>query len=392
MKKFFHLRTTHQILIGLVIALFSFTSVAYGQTINTTNTSVNPCLSTDCVFPGDADKNGKADLYDLMSIGMGFGKTGPERVNATPMEWVGQMALDWEESTASGVNYKHFDSDGNGIIDYQDITPIIHHYSPMEKGVDYTSSTGPRISLDFEVDTIFINEDTENIVTLNAGIVVGSADVPMEDIYGMALFLDYDSTLTEATEGVMINYNDNCFIGGQNEVIAYDQDLRSNQQADFAITRLNSQVVSGYGRVATVSFSIIIDVIDGRSERTIPFSVPIFGAKVINQQGNIVPISLDIKPAKVIFINENKPTSVIDNSLANQVSVFPNPATENINIELTDLIGEQVNIFNSLGQKVATHKLDQTSTSIPVNNLSPGIYILNIQTDKGLANKRVVVE
>jgi len=355
-------------------------------------TTSNPCLIADCVYPGDADRNGKADLFDLMSIGMGFGLTGPEREDADPMEWTGQPALDWNESTANGVNYKHFDSDGNGVIDYQDIMPVLHHYSPMDGGLEHTHATGPSVSLDFETDTIFVNEDTESVVTLNAGIIVGSGDTPMEDIYGMALYFDYDSTLTETTEGVVVNYNDNCFFGGQNEVIAYDQDLRSNQQADIAITRLDGQNISGYGRVATVSFIIIIDVVDGRSEISVPFNVPISGIKVIDNEGNIVPVSIAPKPARVVFVKESQTTRVNENPLDSQVDVFPNPVTDKINIELTDLTGEYVNIFNSLGQLVTTHSFDQSTTSIPATDLSSGIYLLNIQTDKGLVNKRIVVE
>lgn len=369
-----------------------YSCFSYATQAITVTVSSDPCLLTDCVFPGDADRNGKADLFDMMYVGMGFGLTGPERENPDPTEWVGQYAPDWAETTSDGVNYKHFDGDGNGVIDYQDIMPILHHYTAMDGGLQHTHSSGPSVTLDFEFDTIFINEDSESIVTLNAGIVVGSADKPLEDVYGMALYLDYDSTLTETTEGVIVDYNDNCFFGDQNEVVAHDQEIRSKQQADFAITRLNGQNTSGYGRVATVSFIIIIDVVDGRSELSVPFDVPISGIKVIDNNGNVIPVSLESKPAKVVFINESPITKIKENPLNNQVSVFPNPVTDLINIELTDLIGEYVTIFNSLGQQIATHNFDQASTSIPADNLSRGIYFLNIQTDQGLVNKRIVVE
>jgi len=353
--------------------------------------STDPCLLSDCVFPGDADTDGKADLNDLMYIGMGFGLTGPEREDPTPLDWIGQPVLDWAETTVDGINYKHFDSDGNGVIDYQDIIPVIQHYSPMEGGLDHTNYNGPKISLDFEVDTIFINEDTEGILTLSAGVIVGSGSKPMEDIYGMSFYFDYDAALTEETEGIVLNYNDNCFFGDANEVIAFGRELRSNQQADLVITRLNGQNTSGYGRVATVNFFIIIDIIDGRAESAVDFNVPISGIKVIDKDGDIIPVSVDPKAAKVVFINESI-TRVKENPLNNQVSVFPNPATDQINIELTDLTGEYVNIFNSLGQLISTHPFDQTRTHISASDLSRGMYLLNIQTDKGLVSKRIVVE
>ena len=85
-------------------------------------------------------------------------------------------------------------------------------------------------------------------------------------------------------------------------------------------------------------------------------------------------------------------SSVQKEKQTKSVAVFPNPVTDVINIELTDLNGEYVKVFNSLGQLIATHNFDQASTSISANDLSRGMYLLNIQTDKGLVNKRIIVE
>ena len=288
----------------------------------TVTLSADPCDLSSCVYPGDANNDGKADLNDLMCIGMGFGMTGPERIDADPNAWTAQPALDWNETTADAVNYKHFDSDGNGLIDYQDFMPLLDHYSPMNNGLENTESNGPKVYLDFDVDTVFIDDDTESIVTLSAGIVVGSSSKPMNDIYGMALYFEYDSTLTESTEGVVVNYNDNSFFGDPSEVIAYGHELRESQQTDIGITRLDGQNTSGYGRVATVNFIIIIDIIGDRAETVVPFDVPVSGIKVVDKDGNIIDVSLQDQAATVIFVKET-PTKVDENPLARQGSCFP---------------------------------------------------------------------
>ena len=358
-------------------------------------TAINddPCLISSCVYPGDANNDNKADLSDLMHIGIGFGKTGPERPDADPMEWTGQPGPDWPESTADGVNYKHFDSDGSGTIDYQDIMPILHHYSPMNTGLQHTNNNSPKVYLDFEVDSILIKEDSESTMTFSAGLIIGSADNPMEDIYGMSLYFGYDSTLTETYDGVVVDFNNNCFFGDETEVIAHGEDLRSKQQADVVLTRLDGQNTSGHGRVATINFIVIIDIIDGRTERTVPFDVPISGITVVDREGNIIPVSLVDKPAGVVFVKEyGSTTGTGGTGLERLVSVFPNPATDLINITLTDLEAESLQMYNALGKLVRDIELGQTANAISTADLSSGVYTLNIQTDQGLVNKRVVIK
>ncbi len=361
------------------------------QTVNINLAPEDPCDFNSCVLPGDANNDGKADLNDLLNIGVGFGATGPARPDADPMSWEPQTAPDWTQETPYGVNYKHFDSDGDGLIDYQDIPPLLYHYSPMDNGIGNTVKSAPRVYLDFDVDSIVVDQNTPDYVTLSAGVVVGSSTKPMEDIYGMSLYFEYDSTLTEAYDGVEISYNNSSFFGEQGETVNFGKDLRAEQQYDMGITRVDGQNISGYGRVATVNFIVIIDIIGGRAEEVVPFDVPISGITVVDNEGNIVPVSLEETPSTVVFIKETT-TSIVNKDLDHNVKVFPNPATDNINISLTDLTGEYAQLYNSLGQLMMTHTFNQSNTSIAVDDLSPGVYLLNVQTDKGLVNKRIIVE
>lgn len=81
-------------------------------------------------------------------------------------------------------------------------------------------------------------------------------------------------------------------------------------------------------------------------------------------------------------INGN-PNSVRDMELNNSISVFPNPATQNLNIRNDQYNGDvlQVQMLNALGQRVWTGDLKE-SVSIPVTEMGRGIYYLHFQNLK----------
>jgi choice-of-anchor B domain-containing protein len=94
---------------------------------------------------------------------------------------------------------------------------------------------------------------------------------------------------------------------------------------------------------------------------------------------------LDISNAITTGINKNTP----DISL----NVYPNPATDNLNIGLINYKGDAtVEIFDQLGKKVSSQKINSGSIiynfNVEIKNLSKGIYFLNVT----LGDKKIVKE
>jgi hypothetical protein len=88
----------------------------------------------------------------------------------------------------------------------------------------------------------------------------------------------------------------------------------------------------------------------------------------------------------------------VDNSVHNDdiVKVFPNPAKDNITIELNDHNSKNYNvdIINYLGQKLLSEDFKPANNSIlsiPVSNLTQGVYFVLIKTDKGTYHKKLVI-
>jgi len=79
-----------------------------------------------------------------------------------------------------------------------------------------------------------------------------------------------------------------------------------------------------------------------------------------------------------------------------KIDVFPNPASEFFTLELEGLVSENVNVrlLTPTGQMVysQTDLSLNSTTEIPVANLSAGIYFLQINSETATTIRRVMIE
>ena len=99
--------------------------------------------------------------------------------------------------------------------------------------------------------------------------------------------------------------------------------------------------------------------------------------------------NLEFDPEKhIISLNSTTTLGSETFDLDKQVTIYPNPATDELNIQLpTDFSINQVVIRNSLAQIVLIGKENKVNTSI----LSSGVYFVEIETDKGIFFKKVII-
>jgi hypothetical protein len=84
----------------------------------------------------------------------------------------------------------------------------------------------------------------------------------------------------------------------------------------------------------------------------------------------------------------------VDNStesraLESGITVSPNPFSSNLKIESEKFQVESVACFNALGQRMIAISAGEVG-SYDFSKLPPGIYFLQIQTDRGVVTKKVV--
>lgn len=77
-----------------------------------------------------------------------------------------------------------------------------------------------------------------------------------------------------------------------------------------------------------------------------------------------------------------------EHSVITGISVFPNPSTDNITIVIPEKA--TIEILNIEGQIIKTIYNNGKETTIDLRNLSSGVYILKIKTDKGIAIQKFI--
>ncbi len=71
--------------------------------------------------------------------------------------------------------------------------------------------------------------------------------------------------------------------------------------------------------------------------------------------------------------------------------IYPNPANDYLNLEhSSDCNISFIEIFNIHGELVKSNRIENNKKIIRVKSLSDGVYIIRIQTDKGLVIKKMI--
>ncbi|MBQ7550585.1 MAG: T9SS type A sorting domain-containing protein, partial [Bacteroidales bacterium] len=73
------------------------------------------------------------------------------------------------------------------------------------------------------------------------------------------------------------------------------------------------------------------------------------------------------------------------------IVIFPNPADENMMISAEGIILNEITLFDHSGRKVLHEMVNQSTISLNVATLAPGVYLMQIASDTGLITKKVVI-
>ncbi|MEM8907795.1 MAG: T9SS type A sorting domain-containing protein, partial [Bacteroidota bacterium] len=380
------------------------TTTQYIVNISSLSSSCNYTLALtvvvdpSCVWPGDTDTNKVVNHFDLLAIGLSYDSIGPARPNAN-LGWFGQPgALNWDETTpGTSVDLKHVDTDGNGTINADDTLAIdlnwgLMHQRPGEAPGEYQFTDEAIISESVAMAPFYVEVDTfMEGETIGLPIILGDVGVPINDIYGLAYTLEYDSSIVDASS-VFVNF-DNSWIGtpGGN-MIAMHRDFYSPGIVQVGMTRIDGQVVDGYGEIARLFITIQDDILlrsgDTRSLlEGLNARFDIRDVLIINRAGAIIPV----EPAETNSLLTDQTTSTNELDLDEFVSLFPNPAQDQFFIQ-TPLSIESVHLYNVLGQSIK-EVLDgeRGYWQISTADLGQGTYWVNIRTKKGQLTKRLVL-
>jgi trimeric autotransporter adhesin len=84
------------------------------------------------------------------------------------------------------------------------------------------------------------------------------------------------------------------------------------------------------------------------------------------------------------------PLSVDEISFSNFISIYPNPTTDNLTIIITDKA--TIEILNINGQIIKSINSISKSITVDLTDLSSGVYIVRVKTDKEIVTKKFIKE
>lgn len=92
----------------------------------------------------------------------------------------------------------------------------------------------------------------------------------------------------------------------------------------------------------------------------------------------------------LICINEMVYLSTDDIDLSQYVKIYPNPARDFFHIE-SDFPYSEARLINGIGQNIETDALNNQGR-LDISHLTPGFYLLQLKTERGLVTKKILVE
>jgi hypothetical protein len=82
----------------------------------------------------------------------------------------------------------------------------------------------------------------------------------------------------------------------------------------------------------------------------------------------------------------------IEETLNNSFDVYPNPATDVVNVNFKEVTTASVSVMNVAGKEVMSASVNGTQTSFSTVSLSNGVYFVKVDNGASTQIKKIVVK
>lgn len=258
----------------------------------------NPCLFS-CVWPGDANNDLEANHYDIMTIGLNYNLTGPKRENATTV-WYGQFAQNWSTYQLDGTNNKYGDANGDGVINFDDVSAIeknfasSHYKQPDTKNVEWN------------ISCVWDKENTKAAGSRSRAKAQLSPPRKSKagEIYAIAYEIEVIGGEKIKWDSVFVDF-DESWIGEDGVSMLTVTQMDTAQHIIYiGMTRIDQQDITGSGTIAEISFKFKDDV----DESGVSFNV--------TTKGGIISDGEDVSVDGTIELVLNSPIEICEGEIA----------------------------------------------------------------------------
>lgn len=338
------------------------------------------CLQ-GCVWAGDANQDGRVNVRDILPIAEVLGEGELARSDIDYGVWEAQDADDWSISTAAGINLKHADADGDGVVTAADTDQILTNYDAVHTLV-------PTDLLDYKAYPLTLiphSTDVDSGDLMVIDIALGNPNFPVEDLQGFALGFNINPGFADSSS-LQLDFVDNGWFAANGPTLEMSVTPRDGR-VEAAFGKANGFNANGYGVVGQLSF-IVEDDAEGLRENlnATTRQIKVFTDAPVITDGNGTMYRLpDAQASVTLHLNrDQQPLDVED------LIVFPNPTSDQLRLHLNGGYSfSQVNVYNMMGSMVIGDSVGQTNSHyMDVSNLLPAVYVVEVITPEGaLATK-----
>ena len=339
-----------------------------------TTVPVNVNLNCANVFPGDANSDGVVDNNDVLELGLQSGFTGPARTT-TSNAYVSQFANVWTGTISTGKNRVHADCNGDGVVNAADNTAITSNFGLNHAFKEnQIQATNPDLFLMRAGDTLSAGNWNK------VDIMLGDNVNTMSQLYGLAYTLNYDNSVI-VQDSVKLVYTPS-FLSANNQNITLQKFYFANGKMYGASVRTDHNNVNGNGKIAEFYFKLKFGL--GSNPN---LNISVSNAKMISN--NALAKSLS-GGSSSFFIDQNA-LEVSKKFLENEITIYPNPAKENIALKNYSALELNYCLTDLFGRELMRGEFSQQK-NLDLSQFKSGIYFITFQNGSNQCQKKLIVQ
>lgn len=341
-------------------------------------------VTEQLAWPGDTDSSGRVDQYDLLNVGLGYGAAGPQRPNAG-IGWQGQPAPLWPLSTpVSGINYRHIDCDGDGLISIADTLAISQNWGLAWEGANgrpggaLSTATAGGAPFYLQPDTLIEG------AAMQLPLILGTEETPAAGVYGLAFSLYFDEAVVKDGSAALVLSDS--WLGDPGQNLIYMQRLDDSAgRIDAGLTRINGADAAGYGPIGSLFITIEDDILAMGRGFSLEARFEIRDVRIISYQEE--PLAVDTPPTVSPVL-----TALREPLQDDRLRLSPNPARGHFQLSGQALPPDRVQLLNTMGQAVRNWVRPEAGERLSLHGLAPGPYLVKAQWGAGAGAWWLVVE
>ncbi len=377
-----------------------------------------PCVTPDCVRKGDLNADGRVSVSDIIPLARFMGYAGHERADHAHSDDVGTYSQDWGVLQPTGLDIKHIDANGDGLISVEDTSSVDYNYGKLHTLVPREVLSEKSLAFTANKQSYLPGD------TLIVCYEMGSSQKPALDVFGITFSFNSSSVFLDSAS-VCVDYDETSWFSYNAPALNFwRQPKKGKLEIAHAITGgivedelegFRPKGSSGFGNIGCIT-AIVEDELEGFKgvKNTEAPKQALHNtenrAKGLAQGDNYSGsyITETIKIENIIIEDSYGERFMVPDTFIQvkirtkgsiplpteaQLLVFPNPANDVVHVHFNggNLIYD-LKIFNSQGQIIQqTPQVMQQHISMDTHQWAPGIYVIQVQTQQGIINKKVII-